>query len=104
MHANELHLGALMEIFYVGLGSSMGLALLVWVGGGLLKRVFYIFGKFRSKISDPVLRNCGQSSLTISNGFFWHLSGLNVLLYRLFIKNSAFFCITIIKIVKKRIC
>ena len=25
--------------FYVTLGSSMGLALLVWVGGGLLKRV-----------------------------------------------------------------
>ena len=31
--------------FYVALGSSMGLALLVWVGGGLLKRVFYCFGK-----------------------------------------------------------
>ena len=25
--------------FYVASGSSMGLALLVWVGGGLLKRV-----------------------------------------------------------------
>ena len=31
--------------FYVALGSSMGLALLVWVGGGLLKRVLYFFGK-----------------------------------------------------------
>ena len=34
------HLGALMEFFYVALGSSMGLALLVWVGSGLL----YFFG------------------------------------------------------------
>ena len=34
------HLGALMEIF----SSSMGLALLVWVGGDLLKRVSYYFG------------------------------------------------------------
>ena len=32
------------EDFYVALGSSMGLALLVWVGGGLLKRVLYFFG------------------------------------------------------------
>ena len=31
--------------FYVALDSSMSLALLVWVGGGLLKRVFYCFGK-----------------------------------------------------------
>ena len=30
--------------FYAALGSSMGLALLVWVGGGLLKRVSYFFG------------------------------------------------------------
>ena len=30
--------------FYVALGSSMGLALLVWVGGGLLKRVLYFVG------------------------------------------------------------
>ena len=29
--------------FYVALGSSMSLALLVWVGGGLLKRVLYFF-------------------------------------------------------------
>ena len=29
--------------FYVALGSSMGLAFLVWVGGGLLKRVLYFF-------------------------------------------------------------
>ena len=29
---------------YVALGSSMGLALLVWVGGDLLKRVLYFFG------------------------------------------------------------
>ena len=29
---------------YVALGSSMGLALLVWVGGGLLERVLYFFG------------------------------------------------------------
>ena len=28
----------------MALGSSMGLALLVWVGGGLLKRVLYFFG------------------------------------------------------------
>ena len=35
------HLGALMKIF---MGSSMGLALLVWVGGDLLKRVLYFFG------------------------------------------------------------
>ena len=33
-----------MEIFYVALGSSMGLALWVWVGGGLLKQVLYFFG------------------------------------------------------------
>ena len=32
------------ENFYVALGSSMSLALLVWVGGGLLKRVLYFFG------------------------------------------------------------
>ena len=30
--------------FYVALGSSMGLALLVWVGGGLLKRVLCFLG------------------------------------------------------------
>ena len=30
--------------FYVALGSSMGLAFLVWVGGGLLKRVLYFLG------------------------------------------------------------
>ena len=30
--------------FYVALGSSMGLALLVWVGGGLLKQLLYFFG------------------------------------------------------------
>ena len=30
--------------FYVALGSSMSLTLLVWVGGGLLKRVLYFFG------------------------------------------------------------
>ena len=30
--------------FYVALGSSMSLALLVWVGGGLLKLVLYFFG------------------------------------------------------------
>ena len=29
---------------YVALGSSMGSAILVWVGGGLLKRVLYFFG------------------------------------------------------------
>ena len=29
--------------FYVALGSSMDLALLVWVGGGLLKQVLYFF-------------------------------------------------------------
>ena len=29
--------------FYVALGSSMGLALLVWVGGGLLRPVLYCF-------------------------------------------------------------
>ena len=29
--------------FYVALGSSMGLALLVWVGDGLLKWVLYFF-------------------------------------------------------------
>ena len=29
--------------FYVALGSSMSLALLVWVGGGLLTRVLYFF-------------------------------------------------------------
>ena len=30
--------------FYVTLGSSTGLALLVWVGHGLLKRFLYFFG------------------------------------------------------------
>ena len=35
--------------FYVALGSSMSLALLVWVGGGLLKRVLFFFG------NDPSL-------------------------------------------------
>ena len=30
--------------FYVALGSSIGLELLVLVGGGLLKRVLYYFG------------------------------------------------------------
>ena len=30
--------------FYVALGSSKGLALSVWVGGGLLKQVLYFFG------------------------------------------------------------
>ena len=32
------------EDFYVTLGSSMGLAFLVWVGYGLLKRFLYFFG------------------------------------------------------------
>ena len=44
------------EGFYVALGSSMSLALLVWRGGGLLKRVLYFFGNEPSlgqKISDP---------------------------------------------------
>ena len=31
------------EDFYVALDFSRGLALLVWVGGGLLKRVLYFF-------------------------------------------------------------
>ena len=31
--------------FYVALGTSMGSAIMVWVGGGLLKRVLYFFGK-----------------------------------------------------------
>ena len=30
--------------FYVVLSSSMGLALLVWVGSGLLERVLYLVG------------------------------------------------------------
>ena len=30
--------------FYVALGSNMSLALLVWVGGCLLKRFLYFFG------------------------------------------------------------
>ena len=30
--------------FYVALGSSMGLALLVWEGGDPLKRILYFFG------------------------------------------------------------
>ena len=34
--------------FYVALGSSMGLAFLVWVGDRLLKRVFYFFGNVSS--------------------------------------------------------
>ena len=29
---------------YAALGSSMGLTLLVWVDGGLLRRVLYFFG------------------------------------------------------------
>ena len=42
--------------FYVALGYSIGLALLVWIGGGLLKRVLYFFGNEPSldqKFSDP---------------------------------------------------
>ena len=41
--------------FYVALGSSMGLTLLVWVGGGLLERVLYFFGNEPSlgQKSDP---------------------------------------------------
>ena len=42
--AKNQHLGALNGDFYVALGSSMGLALLIWVGGGLLKQVVYFFG------------------------------------------------------------
>ena len=39
--------------FYVALGSSISLALLVWVGGNLLKRVLYFFG------NEPILgRKC----------------------------------------------
>ena len=38
------HLGALMDIFFAALGSCMRLALLVWVGGGLIMRVLYFFG------------------------------------------------------------
>ena len=36
----KLHLGALIEIFYVALGSNMSLALLVWVDGGLFFLLF----------------------------------------------------------------
>ena len=43
--------------FYVALGSSTGLALLVWVGGGLLKRVLYFFGNESSLgQKSPILR------------------------------------------------
>ena len=46
--------------FYVALGSSMGLALLAWVGGGLLKRVLYFFDnepRLGRKISDSALNS-----------------------------------------------
>ena len=42
--------------FYVAFGFSMGLALMVWVGDGLLKNVLYFFlVRFRLKISNPAL-------------------------------------------------
>ena len=44
------------EDFYVALGYGMGLALLVRIGGGLLKRALYFFGNEPSldqKFSDP---------------------------------------------------
>ena len=47
------HLGALINRdFYVALGSSMGLTLLVWVGG-LLKRILYFFGNEPSLGQKP---------------------------------------------------
>ena len=47
----EANLGTL------ALGSNMGLALLVWVGGGLLKRVVYFFGNEPSLgQKSPILR------------------------------------------------
>ena len=43
--------------FYVALGSSVGLTLLVWVGGGLLKRALYFFGNELSLgRKSPILR------------------------------------------------
>ena len=41
---NDISIRCTNGDFYVALGSSMGLALLVWVGGGLLKLVLYFFG------------------------------------------------------------
>ena len=52
--------------FYVALGSSMGLKLLVWVGGGLLKRVLYFFGNEPRKISDPALIYANETQLNTS--------------------------------------
>ena len=43
MYGKDTSFGCTNGGFYVALGSSMGLALLVWVGGGLLKRVLYFF-------------------------------------------------------------
>ena len=44
-------------IFYVALGSSMSLALMVWKGGGLLKQVLYFFGNEPSSgRNSPILR------------------------------------------------
>ena len=56
-HTQEFHLSvSIMEIFYVALGSSKNFALLVWVGGGLLKRVLYIFdNEPRSGQKSPIL-------------------------------------------------
>ena len=42
-HSGILSFRCTNEDFYVALGSSRGLALFVWVGGGLLKRVLYFF-------------------------------------------------------------
>ena len=62
--------------FYVALGSSMGLELLVWVGGGLLKRVLYFFGDEPSLGQKSlILHLVQQAATTIQHECILYVSG-----------------------------
>ena len=52
--------------FYVALGSSMSLALLVWIGGGLLKQVLKIFGNEPSLVQKSLILHVPQHFIGVS--------------------------------------
>ena len=59
--------------FYVVLGSSRSLALFVWVGGGLLKRVLYFFGNEPSLGQKSPILHLPHKSVTTFFNRMWRL-------------------------------
>ena len=51
--------------FYVALSSSMGLALLVWVGSGWLKRVLYLVGNQPSLSRKSPIMHLSRISIAL---------------------------------------